>query len=567
MNKRPYTLISVVLIILMTVAPLLSSCGIPETPAIEEEERENPHDTLFNILSLENNYKNEINLKNLRDFYAAGFPADLPGRLAATPSYADINITADIDASVFGEDDAYAGFATRLMKDAKLSVNAARDPASKNSKANVTVSLAGQKLETAEILIENGERAGIKLEELYPRFVTLDYGVLMAIISDSTKNAALSRITFDNISSLTEKLVSFLRSADTGGGRSALIKKPFIEKLSDAISDERVSVEYGVTVDGAPGTAYKKVSVTLANDDLRQALTAFVQAAKENTELLALLKEKYAGFYELAEGLADLGFNPDQYVESLPPADGIDALLQSSFAAFEVMLGSADSLPVKALSIDFFLDGAVLHCIDANAWTNTPGDGAPDIIINIRSLDDGAGVRTDSFAAAFVTDSGDKNIITLLSKLEADKNGGVNEISAEMSGPAFDGAVPDIDVSFSWGAGRKAVSVDSYFNGEAGKPEPALRFSGEMVDNDEGDGCGFNAELSVFGLIAVNCDGALTFGQSPIPSLRNEDAVYLTQDSFYDGAFEAIYNEFYINLIRFASANRQLLNLYGFPGF
>jgi hypothetical protein len=81
-----------------------------------------------------------------------------------------------------------------------------------------------------------------------------------------------------------------------------------------------------------------------------------------------------------------------------------------------------------------------------------------------------------------------------------------------------------------------------------------------------GGGAETGGGVSEFAL-SVRCGGRLYFKEAEIPSLLDEEVFTLVQDSFYDGAFEKLFNEFFANLIRFASANRQLLGIYGFPGF
>jgi len=84
-----------------------------------------------------------------------------------------------------------------------------------------------------------------------------------------------------------------------------------LDKLKDVVSEENITLEQNAPVDAAPGGHMKKLSVSLASDDLRRVLTALVQAARENAALLALIKEKYAIVYDCITELIEFGIGAD----------------------------------------------------------------------------------------------------------------------------------------------------------------------------------------------------------------------------------------------------------------
>ena len=663
------TLLSVLLVLLL-IAPLVSSCATSEPPPVVEE-TEDPHEALFNILASEKNHTSNLKLKPVQDFYINGIPVDILAKFGETPMTVELTLKASVDGEVFTEDAEYADFAAKFLKDSSLSINSKRDPPSKNSVTNFELSLSDQKLASAEILIEGGERFSLKSDELYPKYIALEYPELMKIAADTAHNPVLSSIPRENFFILQDKYIDLLSLADIDADRFKSATKPFVDKLRDVIADENISIEYDVAVDGLPGSGYKKVSAGFASEDLRQLLTALAQAAKENTALLALIKDKYAVFYECVVELAEFGIVDDAYFSGLPPVENIESLFQSSFAAFEVMLGSTAGLPIKALLFDFYLDGTTLKCVHIGAWTDLPetspadgagvgavtavttatgantttfqnagatgqngeappeeetqpsslsvikSAGAPSISVDIKSFDDQDKWRNDSLTIIYDStdgedgeddvnsengkdgkdgddgvkgkngDDGVKNTISLYSKLSADKTGGENILTASFTGPALSHKIPNASVNFNWDSTSRSLLFITGFLDASGKEEPLIRFNGSMTDIDSG-GFGLSAE---FGFndpdvdmpkktaggadqdpdspyaVNVRCDGRITYGQVDIPSSQGEDVLLLVQDSFYDGTFETVFNEFYENLIRFASANVQLLSLYGFPGF
>jgi len=590
---------------------LAASCA---KPAPQPEEKEDTHETLFNILYSDNNHKSNLSLNRLRGFYAGGAPSELPKLFASSHTSLELRLEAAVGDSVFDEDTEFIEFINKLLTDASIIVNSRRDPVEKNSVTNIDIMLSGQRLAGADVIIEDGERIGINLRELYPKYIALEFPDLMNIISDVTGISALGQISYDNYFPLGGRIIDLLNLTDVDRERSKSIFKPFIDRLKNIITSENIVVEHGEN-------EYKKVSVNLVSEDLKRVLTALVQAAKDNPELSALIKDKYAIIYDCFVGLNEYGIKLDPGIGGLPSVDSIDGLLNSLLSALESMLGSAAELPVQALAADFHLDGVTLVSVDFKAWIELPpiednrdtdensennGDstsspvyiinnaGAPDIKINISSIDYADGWRTDSFTAEFSDGDGVLNAVEMTSRLSGGNTGGINHIEAIFTGPAFDGSVPCVNISYEWEGDKKSASLYSFVYGPSGAAIPLLHITGGLSGNEGAGGYLFNAELKLNDpnalyapasnptggapaaqgaeggsgyAINLNADGMLTFGQTPIPSLRGEDVYMLVQDSFYDGTFEAIYNEFYLNLIRFASANRQILSLYGFPGF
>ena len=724
-KKRFNTAVALTLVFIFLFTLINSSCAKPEPPVEEVVEvAEDPHAALFDILYENNGHSANLHLRRVRGFYTDGLPSELPAKFSASQSSIDIKLTASIDSSVFGAGAEYTDFIMKLLRDASLTVNSRRDPVLKNSITNVGISLKGQRLASADVLVEGGERIGVSLGELYPTYITLDYIDLMKIISDVTHIDALGKVTYNNVLPIGYKALELFRLADINKEQTNAVTRPFYDKLSDVLSPDHITIDYGAGLErndgaiplhfaegeggagfggfgglgGANGAGvegdgdifslqglnniadsaengYKKVSVSLASDDLRHVLTALVQTAKENAAFLSFIKEKYAVIYDFAVELNGFGLVMDPAFSDLPPVEGVDYLLNSLLSAFETMLGSQASLPFKAMAFDFYLDGTVLKSVDIKLWTSLPdGDGSasgvqivgddgnrpagvgagtgaqivgddgnrpvgatevtpesrtvnsvsivqnagpPTLHITINSFDGKDGKRHDFTTVAFVGSEGEMNTITLSSRLAGDGAEGVNIIDAVFEGPAFDG-VPSVGlVSGSSGAAR-AFSLYSYIKSPQGADRPLLYISGNLTEAEDGylftSGLGFNdpvamniggaggmrgigasAASTVSGastasaastsatsasasaqnapepdnpyIINLRCDGRLTFGPAEIPLLSDEDVYPLVQDSFYDGTFEAIFNEFYTNLVRFASANKQILSLYGFPGF
>ncbi|MCL2058579.1 MAG: collagen-like protein [Oscillospiraceae bacterium] len=734
------TVIIAVLVFLF-IMPFISSCTKEvELPPEEVVETENAHETLFNILSSENGHSSNLSIQHIREFYIGGSSAALFEHLAESPMVAEANLTVSADRAIFGDDALYADFATTFLRDASLSIVSNRDPSTKTSFTNIGITLAGQKLAGADIYIDDGELFCLRSAELYPDYLGLNYPDLLNIVSDATDNAALSNMSYDNLFLVQEKYMDLLGLLYTDSELMDSVTGPLIDKLRDAIADENITIEYDVPADGMPGGAYKKVSVSLANDDLRQVLTALVQAAKENTALLTLIKGKYSVIYETIAELADIGANVDPQMLGLPPIEDVETFFQTSFAAFEVMLGASAGLPVKAMSFDLYLDETILKSVDIKAWTSLPeiragggavaggaeggagaggavntgdasnigdqgnagGDGSPgsqggddpagadgadgsvntafpnsvyiinnagepDLHIGLKSFDDGEDRRLDSIIIMFAGDGGDKNTLSVVSVLSseiADESGGTavssgrtavssgrtavssgktGVIDFTLDGAAFNRNIPNTTLSYTWDDDNQSLSLYSRARDASGHETPLLHFQGELTvlqpaDNGNAATFGISAELGMNDVdaflagqstdaaaeattgaasasaaeatsasasgsasesasgsatasetisgaasgaasnaapapgsadftLSVRCEGQLQFGAADIPPLMEDEYYLLVQDSFYDGTFETIFNEFFTNLIRFASANRQLLSLYGFPGF
>ena len=634
--SHKYRMLYLIAALTLSIVMLLVSSCAEEPPPVDETE--NPHEALFNILYSENNHTNNLSARQARDFYANGFPSDIAATIAESPSTIDIKLTASADKSVFSAGAEYADFAAKFLRDSSLNINSKRNPVSKDSITNIGLYLSGQKLASADILIEGGERFSVKSEELYPKYIAMDYADFFKILADATQINFFSQIPQYNFAIFQDKYSDLLNLTDISADRIKTVVKPFVDKLSEVIADENIAIDYDVSVEGIPGAVFKKVSVYFASEDLRQVLTALIQTAKENSALLGLIKEKYTIIYDGLAELAEIGIIDDLYYNGLPPAENIDNLLQSSFAALEVMLGSASGLPVKALAFDFYLDGTVLKCARIGVWTvlpenanagiapsaeaagapanagqlNTasgtgggtpleeisqPGSasiiqnaGNPAMTIIFKSFDDEDKWRNDSLSVIYEDENGEKNTVSLSSKLLADKSGGSDILNASFDGPALDNRIPDISVNFDWDNRERSFTFITGYRDSAEKGEQATRFSGNFTDSGAGgydftfelgvddpdfesdDGSDNNTDSNINNTrasyaINMRCEGSVSIGQTEIPAPEGEDVYYLVQDSFYDGTFENIFNEFYANLIRFASANRQLLSLYGFPGF
>ena len=607
-GKTLYLTIIFAILVFSLCAPLFSSCSeeAPQAtedddiPFVEEDvvviEKEDTREALFNILASENNHSSDLSIQQVREFYANGTPDTLLANLSEVPMSADITLTASVDSSIFKDDATYADFTSNFLKDASLSVRSQRDPALRNSFTNFVVSLSGQKFASADILIENGDMFGVRSEELYPKYIAIDYADLQNIIYEATDNAAIINMTYDNLFLLHENYINLLGLTELSKDQAKSITKPFIDKLRDAISEENITIEYDAAADGVAGAGLKKVSAYLAADDLKQVLTALVQVAKENTAFLAFIKDKYSVFYDSILELAELGVKSEINTADLPPADRIESLFQSSFTAFEAMLGSSADFPIKAMAFDFYLDDSILKCIEINAWTQLPDKpdaqddaprpssyeiiqsaGAPDLSLALKSVGEPDGARLDSLSLVFSDEGGKKNELSLESKLTADKSGGANTMNFILKGPYFNDRAPNFIIDYSWDDKTISLLLNTRTRDDSGGERPLMKLFCELVGNDSGDGFDLSLELGMNDpnvdavgqeyVVDVRCAGSLSFGYADIPSLQDEDVFLLVQDSFYDGTFETIYNEFFENLVRFASANIQLLSLYGFPGF
>ena len=649
-----------VMLAFFVAAPLAASCvKIPDPPPPQPEPEvvDDPRDTLFTILSRENKHTTSLGIKRIKEFYAAAAEPGLFSRLLSSQNEIDVNLTASVSDAVISGGGEYADFVSRLLRDASLSVKCANDPATMNGMTNIGVMLSGRKLAGADILVRGGERFAIRSEELYPTYLALDYPDLMKILSDATKNDELNKLTYGSIFSLDEKLAALPGLTDVNQERSEAMMKSFVDKARDAVVKDSVTIENDVTLEGAAGRRYKKVSVALASEDLRQLLTALAQAARDDAALSALIKEKYAVIYGYASELADLGIDLGPPLNSLPPVESIEGTLQSSFAAFEVMLGSAEGLPVKAVKLELYVNGTVLECVNMDFWTapegtatgtatstatgtatgaggasaggsgaNAGGSGAgePAFSIRLRSLDEPDGRRQDLLAAAFGAPGAEKSAVSINSELNADKNGGLNTIDVSLSGPVFANGINHINMICERGRKAKSFTLSTGMTNAAGAEMPLMRFKSAVAENENGSSYNISAELDLNDskfltrsraagggpgdagkgdadaagtgtavkngandagdagdagkggadndgspayAVSIRCEGRLTFAQVDIPPLDDENILPLTQESFYDGTINAIYDDFYANLIRFASANRQLLSLYGFPGF
>jgi len=649
LSKKTFRIIAIYMtIIILLSAMLASSCGKTEPepptstmPSTTEATKavELHHGTLFNILSSENGYKTNISLDRVREFYASGIPKDLYSKFNSEQSVVNLNLTASAGVCVFEAGAEYTDFILNLLKDASLSLEIKRDPRRKSSAANAAISLSGQKLAGADIAVSEGEHFAFRSQELYPKYIALDYPDLMGIIAGAADNPSIGQISYDNLSSLQDKYFKLLTLADIEKERADAVVKPFIEKLKDVIAEENITAEKAAAADGVPGDAMKKYSVSLASDDLRRVLTALMQAAKENAALHALIKEKYAIIYDCITEMTELGVSVDPAFSGFPPVESIEGVIQSTFAGFEVMLGSVAGLPVKAVKIDLYVDGTLLKCVNVQAWTKLPepvqaanagggagnaggnaaanaGGGAGNIVSNAGpgatpvdvalpssvEIIDGAGdpavqiwlksydaenQRNDSLEAYYINDLGEKNEFSVTSALAAGQKGGDNKIEAIFGGPAFDGRFVNASLDYSWNETDKTLLLNTRYSGE---PDDANRLTrlflslkagadggyelASELDMNDPDAVRRQMESGEAGsgscpdyAIGVKCNGTLKFAQVELPGIPDGDVQKLVEDSFYDGTFEKIFNEFYANLILFASANRQLLSLYGFPGF
>ena len=572
---------------------------------------EDTYDALYQILSQENKNTSAFGLKQIRDFYSAGTPFAILTKSLTSPNALDLNLKASVDRSVFDEDAEQADFIVNLLKDASVSIKCAADPKKKNGAVNVEVILSGQRLAGAELLTEGGERFAVRSPELYPNYLAMEVDDFMKIISDAAHSNAFRQLTQKNALTVNDRYLKIIGLLEIGQERSKSILKPFIEKSRGAITKDNVVIEHDAEIEGIPDKKFKKVSVSLVSDDLHRMLTAMVQAAKENRELTALVKEKYAAVYDYLAELAEIGLDPGLSFDGMPPAENIDGMFQSTFAAFEMMLDSASELPIKAISLDLYVDGFVLNCINFKVWMNeTPetaagsqsdsktkesqsdskakesqsdagdGDGAfagePALSVWINAYELQGGRRVDSFTASFGEAGGATSGVSLNSELIAGKNGGTNVIILSLDGPAFYGGISSVSLNYEWDRKRKSLKLTTALSDDNGEKFDVTGIKGEMTESDGGNDYEFTAELNFndpkaptsSGYAAsIWCDGRLSFKQAEIPAIDYEDSKFINQDSFYDGTFENIFNEFYSNVVRFASANRQLLGLYGFPGF
>ena len=361
-------------LLLALLLPLAASCAKPEPPAPVEED---PFEIFYDALSSDNKFTSNIGLTRLRDFYLAGSPVALLTKYASSQATINLDVSAAIDRAVFDGNTEYADFITKFLRDATLSLNMRRDPVKRNSVTNVSVALTGQKLAGADIIVENGERFAIRSPELYPTYIALDYADLIKIISDATHNAAIGRLSSDNIPSFSDELIKIIQLTDISADQIKTVTKPLIDKSKSEVAKENITIEDGVPADGLPGAAYKRVSLSLANEDLRQMLTVLTQTAKDNGALLALIKSKYSIIYDFAGELDDLGIDTGGFLSGLPPAESLDSLFQTSFATFESMLETSAGLPIKAVRFDIYLDGNVLTSMQLDIWTVLP-DGVAD---------------------------------------------------------------------------------------------------------------------------------------------------------------------------------------------
>jgi len=617
------TIICAALIIAL-VAFVAPSCTPPE---IVEEKVEDPRDTLFDVLLSENNHSSDLNLRRVREFYSGALPRELPAKLSANQASAEISLTASLDRSVFDEEAEFADFVLKFLKDASVLIKSSWDPVTKDNMTNIDVVLSGQKLAGADILFDGGERLGVSLRELYPTYLTMDYQDLMIIISEAVNIDSIGQLSFDNLFALGGRYVDAINLALISDEQANTVLKPFIDKLKETLAMENVEIARDVPIPGAGGPDYKpdgtytRVTVSLADDDLRRVLTALVRTAKENTALHALIREKYSAVYGLVMEMAEFGLI-NRNVSGLPPVEGIDGIMQSVLNALESMLGSPTGFPIKAMAMDLYLDGAVLKRTDIGAWTTLPeienepppeaggadsgvqaasGNpdntavpvgvdyaalikkaGAPALQIILQSFDDADGWRNDAFYASYINEKREKNEISLSGKLAGGDDKGESILNAALNGPAFDGGITGLTFNYGSEGIKKSFMLRYGARDSSGAERPLTRFYADYAVDDAGDGYVFNAELdvndpnAVSGVInapdsayavGLRCGGRLAFGPVEIPPLQNENVYMLDQDSFYDGTFQAVFNEFRSNLIRFASANRQLLSLYGFPGF
>ena len=634
-------------IVLLIATLLSSSCTKPtqeddntaEPPTVIIEKKEDLSEAFYAILNSENKHTSNLSLDKLREFYSGGSIAPLISKLAASQSTAEMNLSATVDRAVFESEtrnaespdagNPNADFIAKLLRDASVSIKCSGDPSSRDSMTNIALVLSGRKLVSADLHITAGERFALRSEELYPNYVAIDYSDLMKIISDATHNETLGQLPYDSLFAISGKISKLFAIANVKRDQTAQIKKPFIDKMKDTAAKENFTIEEGVSIAAAPDKKFKKVSVSLASDDLRQMLTVMAQAAKENTALAELIKEKYTIFYDFIGEMADLGLNFEQFLNSLAPVESIDGMFQSSFAAFEAMLGSAEGLPIKAVKLDLFVDGAVLNCVNISAWTkiaNAPGtgdsalpeaaqpdsvwivenSGEPAIFVSLSSIDGGDKIRRDSLVAEIADAGGGKNKIKLTSELGAAKNGGESKLEAVFDGPAFMNDFPNFIFKFTRDGAVKSIFIQTDLREADGGLFPLMRFNGELKESGNGNSYEFGAELALNDInvpgsgsvsnavdalsaskavnalsasatpwqaggsdyaVVVKCDGTLAFGRAVIPYIDEEGMLLLDQDSFYNGVFESVAKAFQNNLILFVSANRQFLSSYGAPGF
>jgi hypothetical protein len=555
----------------LLLAFLLSACANPQEP------KPDAHETFFQVLNAENQYASELGLAPLSAFYDVGASDELFQKLASAPSTTTMNLSAKVADALFPPE--ATGFVLKLLQDLTLSFSSKSDPAKMNNQTNVAVMLSGRKLASADLLVESGERFGVRSEEFYPQYVAVEYEELLNIIANMTGSDEMFQLSKENFQQLGEKYLSLINLMNLSPEQVKETTKPFVDKAKEVVVKEKVTLEEGAAVEGVPDKTYTKLSLSLSADEFKQLLTALTQTAKENTALMALIKEKYTIFYDYMSALAELGGDGGALLGTMPLPENLESLIQSTLTGLETYIGST-AMPFGDFTAALYLDGKAMKCFNVTVQISDESLGMSAVSLWFKAYADADGTQNGLLVFAFNGEGGAENTATLTSVLKESQDGGSHALKLNFEGPDFVGGAAAFALDYSRTGKEESLKLESGMpDASGGTTTPIVGFQGTLKDAGDGNNYAYTASIgandptggieTTAGAYTVDLmlDGTVSFGDVTIPAFADEDALFLTQDNFYDGTFDAIASTVNDNISRFIQANMQLLGQYGVPGF
>ena len=556
----------------------------------------NPKDLFFNAIALEAPYKSGGGASDIAQFYSGLEYAKYASLAQSTPSTTSADISFEIGSSLMEqiEDAAYgSGFdIAKLIEDLSIKFEVKADPIKTAARADggastplssgefetmMALRLAGQDFVSAECVMNADGMLALRSNELHPQYIGVDLASLSSEAangynaSDDYFSAFMTGFASSFKPDANQKLVEFAEALEIPPDVSASLLKRYLDTASSAVEGDRFTQEEGAAMEGVSGKTYTKVTASLTGADLKDAILACLAAARDDSELRALAKEKYTAIYDFVDYLIPSAssltgvMNP---ANAMPVPEAIDGLLTAGLASLEAIITSQE-IDGDYL-FELFIDGNALcgfhlfaqaYETTSSVWAKSyDSDGAQrmDLALDVESQE----YEADSLS------------LTISSALRAQGGGGSHNLSIAFSNPqsgsvdlSFEATRQGPEETFRLTAGYaedygaapvQVAELVFSFKGEGGD-----KYSNVFEINVNGPTdlfAGFTSGVSP--LFKMRMDSTAQLGAVQIPQIASEDVIIINENAMDDGTFDGIIYELSNNAQSFIISNMEELNKY-----